>query len=101
MSSGNRFYISFVDMFSRYTWIYFLRHKSEALSVFIAFHKFAERQLGFPLKEIQTVWGGEFSPYLLHHDIKHRVTCPHISQQNGVVERKHRHVVELGLTLLA
>ncbi|KAG8500106.1 hypothetical protein CXB51_003624 [Gossypium anomalum] len=33
--------------------------------------------------------------------ILHRVSCPHTSEQNGVAERKHRHIVETGLTLLA
>lgn len=31
----------------------------------------------------------------------HRITCPYTSQQNGIAKRKHRHVVEIGLTLLA
>lgn len=34
-------------------------------------------------------------------ELIHRFTCPHTSHQNGTVERKHRHVVESGLTLLA
>lgn len=29
------------------------------------------------------------------------MTCPHTSQQNGIAERKHRHIVETGLALLA
>uniref|UniRef100_A0A2N9I4N5 Uncharacterized protein n=1 Tax=Fagus sylvatica TaxID=28930 RepID=A0A2N9I4N5_FAGSY len=33
--------------------------------------------------------------------ISHRLSCPHTHQQNGSVERKHRHIVETGLTLLA
>lgn len=33
--------------------------------------------------------------------ISHRVSCPHTHQQNVVVERKHRHIVETGLALLA
>lgn len=33
--------------------------------------------------------------------ILHRVICPHTHEQNGVVERKHRHITEIGLTLLA
>jgi len=31
----------------------------------------------------------------------HRGSCPHANQQNGTAERKHRHIVEIGLTLLA
>lgn len=33
--------------------------------------------------------------------IHHLVSCPHANQQNGSAERKHRHIVEMGLTLLA
>ena len=33
--------------------------------------------------------------------IAHRVSCPHTHQQNGSAERKHCHIVETGLTLLA
>jgi histone deacetylase 1/2 len=33
--------------------------------------------------------------------ISHRVSCPHTHQQNDTAERKHRHIVEMGLTLLA
>lgn len=32
--------------------------------------------------------------------IQHRLICPHTHHQNVVVERKHRHIIELGLTLL-
>lgn len=31
----------------------------------------------------------------------HRFTCPYTSHQNGAVERKHRHITEMGLTLLS
>jgi len=44
-------------------------------------------------------------PYLnnffINNGIFHRLTCPHTSQQNGLAERKHRHIMEMGLTLLA
>ena len=40
-------------------------------------------------------------PIFCHTGILHRVSCPHTSQQNGIVERKHRHLVETGLALLA
>ena len=52
-----------------------------------------------------TIWlGGEFhafTDYLTINGIIHRISCPHTHQQNGVVERKHRHIVENALTLLA
>ncbi|KAG8491452.1 hypothetical protein CXB51_014834 [Gossypium anomalum] len=48
--------------------------------------------------------GGEYrslSKELSHLGILHRVTYPHTSKQNGVTKRKHRQIVEMGLTLLA
>ncbi|KAG8503713.1 hypothetical protein CXB51_001715 [Gossypium anomalum] len=48
--------------------------------------------------------GGEYrllSKELSRLGIQHRITCPHTSDQNGVVERKHRHLFDMGLTLLA
>lgn len=42
-----------------------------------------------------------FFPFLNQHGIKHRVSCPHTSQQNGLIERKHQHIMNMGLTLLA
>ena len=103
-TTSYKFYITFVDVFSRFTWIYFLKRKSEALDCFIHFKTQAENQLNTKLKIFQSDWGGEFrsfSNFLDKYGIIHRVSCPHTSQQNGIVERKHRHVVELGLTLLA
>uniref|UniRef100_A0A2N9I1W1 Integrase catalytic domain-containing protein n=1 Tax=Fagus sylvatica TaxID=28930 RepID=A0A2N9I1W1_FAGSY len=59
-----------------------------------------------PIKSFQSDGGGEYSytPFknlLAQHGILHRFSCPHTSQQNGVAERKHRHVVDTGLALLA
>jgi hypothetical protein len=40
------------------------------------------------------------SPFFQRIGIEHHVSCPHAHQQNGYAERKHRHIVEVGLTLL-
>lgn len=101
--NGFRFYLSFVDAFSRSTWLYPLKSKSETFTVFQHFKTMVELQFGCKIKSVQSDWGGEFRPlasFLTAHGIIHRLACPHTHHQNGVVERKHRHVVELGLTLL-
>ncbi|WVZ64164.1 hypothetical protein U9M48_013727 [Paspalum notatum var. saurae] len=52
---------------------------------------------------MQTDWGGEYeklNSFFNKVGISHRVSCPHAHQQNGA-ERKHRHIVEVGLSLLA
>ncbi|KAG8490495.1 hypothetical protein CXB51_013610 [Gossypium anomalum] len=48
-------------------------------------------------------WGGEyraFTSVLASQGIIHRITCPHTFEQNGLVECKHRHIVDMGITLL-
>ncbi|KAA3470075.1 retrovirus-related Pol polyprotein from transposon TNT 1-94 [Gossypium australe] len=64
----------------------------------------AERTLGCKLKAVQTDGGGEFQVlklYLTQQGIVHRFACPYTSAQNGIVERKHRQIVEAGLSMLA
>ena len=58
------------------------------------------------IKSVQSDGGGEYSynPFknvLAQHFILHRYSCPHTSQQNSVTERKHHHVEDTGLALLA
>ena len=64
----------------------------------------AERMFNRKLICLQSDWGGEYkslTPFLHQLGIQFRHSCPHAHHQNGRVERKHRHIVELGLTLLA
>lgn len=61
-------------------------------------------QFNSKIKAIQSDFGGEFRPFtkfLNELSVIHKLTCPHTSHQNGTVERKHRQIVEMGLTLLA
>ena len=86
--------------------MYPIRQKSEFYKVFVDFCLLVENQFSFSIKTIRTNGGGEFSSKLLVDFLKtmgtlHQKSCPHTPEQNGVVERKHRHLVETGLTLLA
>ncbi|KAG8493305.1 hypothetical protein CXB51_010827 [Gossypium anomalum] len=101
---GHLYYVSFVDMYSRFTWVYLVKRKSQALECFSQFQKMVATQFGKTIKKFQSDWGGEFRAFaslLADQGILHHLSCPHASEQNGVVERKHRHIVETGLTLLA
>ena len=102
--TGARYFLIFIDDYSRHTWIYFLSTKDQALHSFITFRKMVENQLHTTIKCIQSDNGGEFlafKPYLEGHGILHQFSCPHTPQQNGRVERKIRHLVETGLALMA
>jgi hypothetical protein len=98
-----KYYVSFVDDFSKFTWIYLLKNKSEVFHVFQIFQTHVERQFNHKILTMQTYWGGEYerlNSFFKKIGIKHHVSCPHAHQQNGSAERKHKHIVEIGLTLL-
>ena len=99
-SQGYRYYIAFVDAFSWFTWVYFLKNKSEAFQAFLQFKAFVELQLGHRIKSVQSEFH-VFTKFCQDNDIAHRIICPHTHHQNGIVEQKHRHLTEVRLTLLA
>lgn len=81
-----------------------LKFESEAFQAFLHFKANVELQLNTKIKALQTIWGGEyraFTDYLNQARIVHRNSCPHAHEQNGTAERKHRHIVDTGLTVLA
>ncbi|KAL5794470.1 hypothetical protein ACOSP7_003064 [Xanthoceras sorbifolium] len=103
-SQGYRYYVSFIDQFSRFCWIFPLTLKSQVKSIFLQFHKSVECQFNTKLKCLQSDNGGEFralQSYLVSHGIHHRFSCPYVHQQNGLAEHKHRSIVEVGLSFLA
>ena len=103
-STGYRYYIHFINDYTCFTWIYALKHKFEAIVAFKQFKLFVEKTLNKSILCVQTNWGGEFCPFVVflsQNGIQFCHPCPHIHQQNGLVERKHHHIVEIGLTLLA
>lgn len=93
-----------MDAFTRFTWIYFLKEKSNLYSSFLHFKAQAELQFNTKLLALQIDEIGEYRrliSFLDQHGIMFRQACPYTSEQNGIVERQHRHIVENGLTLLA
>jgi len=59
--AGNRFFITFIDYYSRMCWVYFMRQKSEALSILKKFQKMVERQSGRLIKKLRSDRGGEYN----------------------------------------
>ncbi|KAL3846245.1 hypothetical protein ACJIZ3_003648 [Penstemon smallii] len=101
---GSRYYLSFVDDFSKYSWIFPLKRKSDVVDVFRLFKNKVECLFNSKIRMIQSDWGGEFRSLrklLDSFGITHRIYYPYSHPQNGTVERKHRHIVEVGLALLS
>lgn len=102
---GYRYYLIFIDDDSRYTWLFPLVNKSETFNYFCKFKNAIEKQFGADIELLQSDGGSEyvdktFASFLQNHGIQYRISCPHTLQQNDVEERKHRHIVEIGLSLL-
>lgn len=103
--SGNHFAMVLVDDHSRYTWIYFLKEKSEALSKFVEFTEAIEKEFGQKIKCLRSDNGGEFMStdffqYCDSNGIQRQMTCPNTPQQNGVAERKLAHLTSMSLSWL-
>jgi hypothetical protein len=99
-----RYYVSFIDDYSKLTWIYLFHHKSEVYKYFLEFQALIECMFNRKIIVVQSDWGGEYEHFnsLFHKiDIAHQVSCTHTHQQNRTAECKHRHIVEMGLALLA
>jgi hypothetical protein len=102
--SKKKYYVSFIDDYSKFTWVYLIKFKSEVLEKFQEFQSLVECLFNRKIISIQTDWRGEYKgldSFFSKIGITHLVSCPHGHQQNEAAERKHRHIVEVGLSLLA
>ena len=102
---GSKFGLVIVDDYSRYTWVFLLKSKDETHKYFINFAKQAQRQYEEVIKAIRTDNGSEFKNYTMEdfvqdEGIKHEFSAPYTPQQNGVVERKNRTIIEMARTML-
>jgi hypothetical protein len=98
-----KYYVSFIDDYSKFIWIYLIKYKSNVFAKFQKFQTLFEGLFNRKIIAIQTNWRGEYQKFNSFFKIgtTHLVSCPHVHQQNGATERKHRHIVEVGHSLLA
>ncbi|PKU75779.1 Retrovirus-related Pol polyprotein from transposon TNT 1-94 [Dendrobium catenatum] len=104
-NTGMLYYVLFIDNYSRFSWIFPLRHKSEVFAVFVTFKTYIENLTSAKIKCLRTDGGGEFVnnsfiSFLKQHGIVHQISCPYTPEQNGVAERKHRHIIKTTRSLL-
>ena len=102
---GFRYYVIFIDNFSRFAWFYPIKLKSDVFTIFKSFQSLVETQIEQKIQIFQSDGGGEFvnaqfMQHLSQCGIKHYLSRPHTPQQNGLAERKHRHLLELGMSML-
>ncbi|KAJ7954402.1 Retrovirus-related Pol polyprotein from transposon TNT 1-94 [Quillaja saponaria] len=103
--SGYKWFVTFIDCFSRTTWVYLLRAKNEVFTCFQMFHKLVCTQFDGKVKILRSDNGteyteGNFQKYLRDHGIMHQTSCVDTSAQNGTAERKNRHLLEVARSLM-
>ncbi|KAK8715759.1 hypothetical protein V6N13_043085 [Hibiscus sabdariffa] len=97
---GFQYFITFTDDFSRYGYIYLMRHKSEALERFKEFKNEVQNQHGKSIKALRSDRGGEylsqdFGELLKECGIVSQLTPPGTPQWNGVSERRNRTLLDM------
>ncbi|GJX98024.1 retrovirus-related pol polyprotein from transposon TNT 1-94 [Tanacetum coccineum] len=103
--NGKKYILIIVDDYSRFTWVKCLRSKDEAPDFIIKFLKMIQVRLKVPVRRIRTDNGTEFVNQTLREyyekvGISHETSVARSLQQNGVVERRNRTLIEVARTML-
>ncbi|CAL8991399.1 unnamed protein product [Prunus brigantina] len=101
--SGARYFLTIVDDYTRCTWLFLMTHKSETQSLLKSFFTFVRTQFCTTIKAIRADNGTEFlslRDFFLYNGVEFQHSCVYTPQQNGVVERKHRHILSMARALL-
>ncbi|KAJ9557399.1 hypothetical protein OSB04_012013 [Centaurea solstitialis] len=94
--AGKKYTLVIVDEYSRYTWVFFLRSKSDAPEEIILFVRKMERLNNLTVRSIRSDHGTEFK-----NSISQNFSSVRTPQQNGVVERRNRTLIEAARSMLS
>jgi transposase InsO family protein len=93
-----------MDDYSHFTWVFFLQEKSQTHETLKRFLRRAQNEFGLRIKKVRIDNGMEFKNSqiegFLEEGIKHELSSPYTPQQNGVVERKNRTLLDMARTML-
>jgi Integrase core domain len=100
-----KYFVTFIDDFSRATWLYLLNSKTEVFPIFKDFAKLISTQYNTQIRILRTDNGTEyinnnFRDFLSNMGIIHQTTCVGTPEQNGIAERKNRHILEVTRSLM-
>lgn len=103
--AGSKYFLTFIDDFSKYCCVYFLRHKSEVFEKFKEYKNKVENCFNKKIRAFQSDNGREycnkdFDSYLKENGIQRRLTAPYTPQQNGQSERKNRTLMDKARCLM-
>ncbi|KAJ9538956.1 hypothetical protein OSB04_031689 [Centaurea solstitialis] len=104
--TGKKYTLVIVDEYSRYTWVFFLRSKSDAPEEIILFVRKMERLNNLTVRSIRSDHGTEFKNSTLEtffdqKGISQNFSSVRTPQQNGVAERRNRTLIEAARSMLS
>ena len=102
---GFRYFVTFIDDYSRCTWLFLMKTRVELFSIFKKFHAEICTQFNTSIRILRSDNAKEYfctplSSFMSSHGILHQSFCAYTPQQNGVAERKNLHLVETARILL-
>lgn len=102
--NGKRFFVTIVDDYSRYIWVFLINSKVDTIVVLTQFLKQVTNVFSTNVKTLRSdngceVFSHEFKALLSTLDIFHQSSCVYTPQQNSVVERKHRTILNIARSL--
>nr|XP_016483773.1 PREDICTED: uncharacterized protein LOC107804403 [Nicotiana tabacum] len=104
--NGFRYFLTLVDDFTRVTWTHLLSSKSNALSILKSFTSMVKVHFNSSIHTFRSDNAFELGSsseaisFFASQGILHQTSIPYTPQQNGVVERKHKHLLEVSRALL-
>ncbi|GJZ77445.1 ribonuclease H-like domain-containing protein [Tanacetum coccineum] len=102
---GYRYFLTIVDDYSRAVLVYLVKTKDEVFDVFVSFINLIHNQFNIKIKTVRSDNGTEFVNKKMFDmfselGILHQTSCSHTPQQNGIAERKHRHLLNVARSLM-
>ena len=102
---GFQYFVTFIDDYSRCTLLFLMKNRAELYSIFQKFYAEILTQFNISIHVLcsdnaKEYFFAPFISFMSQHGILHQSSCAHTTQQNGVVERKNRHLIKTARTLL-
>ncbi|RVW50235.1 Retrovirus-related Pol polyprotein from transposon TNT 1-94 [Vitis vinifera] len=99
-------FVTFIDDYSRCTWLFLMKNRAELFSIFQKFYAEIQTQFNVSIRVLRSdnareYFSTPFTSFMSQHGILHQSSCAYTPQQNGVAERKNRHLVETARTLFS
>ena len=95
-----------VDDYSRYTWVFFLNDKADTYDTLKKFLTRAKNEFDLKVKKVRSDNRSEFRNTKVEElcddkGIKHEFSSKYTPEQNGLVERKNRTLIDMARSMLS